>query len=118
MGLDTLARRRPDEPLTAEDRAAFDAAGVRLCECDGDPTFRGKLYVDLVCEAAGDSLPPEDWWTSAAAVRRMAAELEVADPAQVAAAIGKAVQEVARDLRELARFFRVCADRDLGLLGG
>lgn len=118
MGLDTLAMRGPTTPLSEEDLSAFDAAGVRLCECDGEATFRGRVYVVLVLEATGRGLPPEGCWTKPAVVRRMAAELEVADPNNLAQRTGDPVDEVARDLRELARFFRVCAERDLILVGG
>jgi len=115
MGLDTLAQRGPDTPPTDDDLVAFDAAGVRLCECDGDATFRGKLYVDIVLEATGESLTQE--WISPVVVRRMAGALECADPTILSAALGKPTPEVARDLRELRRFFRVCAERDLGVAG-
>lgn len=118
MGLDTLAMRGPDTPPTAEDLAAFDAAGVRLCECDGESTFRGKVHWEAVYEATGQVLPPEGRWAPAAIVRRMADRLEVADAFEVAERTNAPVAEVERDLRELARFFRVCAERDLGLLGG
>ncbi len=57
MGLDTFASRGPVESLTEDDVAAFRAAAVRLCECDGDTSFRGKLYVRLVLEPSGEPLP-------------------------------------------------------------
>ncbi len=117
MGLDTWAMRGPETRPTAEDLAAFDAAGVRLCECDGEATFRGKVHWEAVDEATGEILPPEGMWTPPAVVRRMADQLEVADPFEIADRMGGPVDHVERELRELARFFRVCAERDLGLLG-
>lgn len=117
MGLDTWAMRGPETGPTAEDLAAFDAAGVRLCECDGEATFRGKVHWEVVLEATGEMLPPEGMWTPPVVVRRMAEELEVADPFDVAARTGDPVDQVDREMRQLARFFRVCAERDLGLLG-
>ncbi len=112
MGLDTYAQRSPDEDPSPEDREAFRSADVALCECQGDTSFRGKIYVSLVLEATGVGLTQE--WIPPEVVRRMAASLESIDP--VAAVVGEPRVEP-WEVLELRRFFRLCAERDLGLVG-
>lgn len=118
MGLETIACRAPGRRLSKADVAAFAAADVRLCECFGDTRFRGKLYTRLVREATGEDLPYEGMRADPATVRRMADALERADASGVSNRLDEPVDEVERDLKELARFFRLCADRGLGLRGG
>lgn len=110
MGLDTYASRGPDITLEPEDVAAFAAARVVLCECDGDTSFRGKIYTSLLTTVTG--VPLVEGWIPPEVVRRMAAAVETCDP--VAAAAGES--RVSPDeVVELGRFLRLCADRGLGL---
>lgn len=115
MGLDTLAGRTPDIALTESDREAFDRAKVLLCECEGDTSFRGKVYAELVEDVTGVSLFQE--WIPPEVVRRMAAELERCDPVEVAGAADGRYDVSPFEVVELGRFFRLCADRGLGLVG-
>jgi hypothetical protein len=114
VGLDTFASTAPGEPkLTAEDERAFEEAGLELCGgiySGGGGSFRGKVYAELVQEVTGVSL--YERWLPPEAVREMAAALEECDPEAVAeSGIPPGV------VADLARFFRICADRDLGLVG-
>ena len=112
MGLDTYAARDPAMTLTPEDVEAFRTARVVLCECDGDVSFRGKLYATVVANVTGIGLG--EGWTPPEVVRRMAAALETCDPVEAA---GGEYQVSAGDVVELGRFLRLCADRGLGLVG-
>ena len=112
MGLDTHAARDPDRSLTAEDVEAFRALRVVLCECDGDTSFRGKIYTSVVGSVSGVFLT--EGWTPPEVVRRMAGAMETCDP--VAACVGES-RVTPGDVVELGRFLRLCADRGLGLVG-
>jgi hypothetical protein len=121
MGLDVYAVRSPDEPLNEEDIRAFDEANIQLCggifSGDGG-SFRGKVYCELVLELTEVSLydefiPPEKVRQMAAALHRV--DLQTYD-------LGS--QEKYRydnnnsdTIRELMKFFDVCAARGLGLAG-
>jgi len=114
MGLDTFASCAPGNVvLSDEDEGAFDAAGLELCggmhSGDGG-SFRGKVYAELILDVTGVSLYEE--WIPPEVVREMAAALEACDPEAVAEP-GTPPGAV----RDIARFFRVCADRGLGLVG-
>ena len=114
MGLDTFASRAAnDVVLTEEDERAFDAAGLELCGgmySGAESSFRGKVYGELVRDVTGVSLYDE--WIPPETVQKMADALEACDPATEAEpGIPPSV------VRDLARFFRICADRDLGLIG-
>jgi hypothetical protein len=112
MGLDNYASRTPELGLDEDDEAAFREANVHLCECDGDSSFRGKLYVSLVLEVTGVALVSE--WIPPEVVRRMAEVLAACD---ADAAVVDEQHATAGDVTELARFFGLCADRGLGLIG-
>jgi hypothetical protein len=116
VGLDTYASRAPaDVSLTEEDEQAFEDAQIELCggmySGDGG-SFRGKVYADVVLEVAGVSLYQQ--WIPPDEVARMATALEACDPDQVAEAGGRVAPD---EVRSLAKFLRVCADRGLGLIG-
>lgn len=111
MGLDTLAARDPDISLTEADDEAFRRARVLLCECEGDTSFRGKVYAELVEDVTGVSLFQE--WIPPEVVRRMAAQLEQCDPVEEA---GRQDDCSPFEVVEVGRFFRLCADRGLGLI--
>ena len=124
MGLDTFASRSPDDlVLTAEDAATFEGAGIDLCGgvySDGVTSIRGKIYATLVLEVTGISLyqgwiGPEDVLNLSAALDAHTAEdlARLWDSLDVREGRGHSSQETA----ELQSFFRVCAERKLGLIG-
>jgi hypothetical protein len=114
VGLDTFASRSAGRPtLTEDDEQAFDDAGLKLCGgiCSGsESSFRGKVYAELIAGVTGVSLYEQ--WIGPEVVRDMADALETCDPVQVAEP-----GTPPSALRDLGRFFRICADRDLGLVG-
>jgi hypothetical protein len=112
MGLDTHASRDPGLTLAPEDVEAFRELHVVLCECDGDTSFRGKIYTSVVGTVSGVFLT--EGWTPPEVVRRMAGALETCDP--VAACEGES-RVSPGEVAELGRFLRLCADRGLGLVG-
>jgi hypothetical protein len=121
MGLDTYAgAHRPTEDellhdeegrfgLTAEDDAAFESI-------DGS-YFRGKIYDELVRKVTGVSLYQE--WIPPETVRFMADMFEDRPDAKLDELLlsQRMFEDVAGDLAYLSRFFRVCAERRLGLVG-
>jgi len=118
MGHDTLAARTADPEtdygLTAADYEAFQQADIQLAEFLGDPSFRGGLYRDLIFHATSVSL--YQVWMPSSLVREMGAKLEAADASAIAAKLQRPPEDVEREMRELARFFRLCVERDLGLV--
>jgi hypothetical protein len=120
VGLDTYASRAPDSAtLTEEDGRAFDEARLTLCggmfSGEGG-SFRGKVYVDAVEHVSGVSLYQE--WIPPETVREMAEDFERCDPEAVERELaGQHYETTADEIRELRRFFRICADRGLGLVG-
>jgi hypothetical protein len=69
------------------------------------------VYADAVLEATGESLYQD--WIAPERVREMSAALDACD-AYAVAEEGRVTPE---EVRMLARFFRVCATRGLGLVG-
>lgn len=116
VGLDTYASRTVGtSDLTAEDERAFDGAGIELCggfNSGSSGSFRGKVYASAVSDVTGISLYQE--WISPEEMRQMAASLQVCDPEKVAAKDGDVT---ASEVRNLAAFFQICAERGLGLFG-
>jgi hypothetical protein len=122
MGLDTYASRSPDEvELTAEDQLAFEQAAIELCggfwSGVGDhSSFRGKVYVAVVTRVAGVSLSEE--WIPPEEVREIAAAFDRCDPARMVEESQRDAYPVTRfEVLELSRFFRLCVERGLGLIG-
>ena len=117
MGLDTYATRGPDKELTEEDLAAFEAADIRLCEGVRSGMtygFRGKVYDDLVQEITGESLYQN--WIPPETVKEMYEALTKCNPEE--AAKGNYFYSITEsDIINLRRFFKVCAERNLGLVG-
>jgi hypothetical protein len=138
MGLDNYARRGPDrelqngeldfcndedleamgfEPLTDDDIEAFKQADIHLCGgilSGAEGSFRGKVYVLLVLDITGESLYQE--WIPPERVKRMYEALMKCDPKTAVE------RDYVYDLKEstiinLRKFFRVCAERNLGLTG-
>jgi len=117
MGLDTFASRSPgDVVLSPEDQAVFAALDLPLCEWIGTGSFRGKLYDLAVLEVTGSTLYQE--WISPEEVAQMAAALEACPPER-APELGSygSRRLTTAEAQALRDFFRVCADRGLGLLG-
>ena len=122
MGLDTYASRSPnDVALTAEDRQAFEEAAIELCggfwSGVGDSSsFRGKVYVAIVARVAAANLTDE--WIAPAQVREIAAAFDGCDPDRVVEESSRDAYPVTRfEVLELTRFFGLCAERGLGLIG-
>jgi hypothetical protein len=119
MGLDTFAGRTRRGELTKEDVEAFDSAKLELCggmySGDGG-SFRGKVYDDVVRHLTGVSLYEE--WIPPETVREMAAAFERCDPEKVAQESEELVYPASvSEIVELRQFFRICAERGLGLVG-
>ena len=121
MGLDSYASRSPgDVDLTVGDEQAFMAAGIQLCggmvSGDDSSSFRGKVYLDVVDRVADASLMAE--WIPPEEVRAIAAAFDRCDPARVAEeSKDDHYPATQAEVVSLRRFFRVCADRGLGLIG-
>jgi hypothetical protein len=119
MGLDTYAARSQNDGLIDADRKAFENAEISLCGglLSGDAgSFRGKVYNDVVWRVTGVSL--YEHWIPPETVRAMAEAFGRCDPEQVAQeAHWPPYVTSAEHVLELAKFFRVCADRGLGLWG-
>ena len=119
MGLDTYAARAPgDEEPSEEDRRLFEEAGLALCGGfnsghGSDGSFRGKVYSSTVEKVTGVSLYEE--WIPPEVVEKMAGAFELCDPEAVARedASGPGVGEI----QDLGKFFRICANHGLGLIG-
>lgn len=118
MGLDVYASNTPDEiALTPEQAQAFEDADISLCGgifSGSGGSFRGKVYVDLVLEITGESLLQD--WIPPETVREMYAALLACD-AKDAVEDGDLERNTPQDVVELRRFFEVCADHGLGLIG-
>lgn len=122
MGLDNFASRaRDDVVLTEADEEAFVSADLRLAggifSCDGG-SFRGKLYWDVVYEATGESLLDE--WLPPATVVAMADALSRHTPAELVDLHDEtgAIRPTTEDqMVDLQRFFAICAERGLGIIG-
>ena len=113
MGLDTYAARTPqDEGLGEEDSQAF--AGIELCggmHSGADGSFRGKVYDSLTEGVTGASLYQE--WIAPEVVGEMAVALEACDAERVAVEFDRSPVEC----EHLRRFFEICGERGLGLIG-
>ena len=121
MGLDTFASRTPgDIELTPEDAAAFEEAGIELCggmfSGDGGASFRGKVYLDVVDRVADVYLSQE--WIPPEEVRRIWVAFEQADEDVVVEGSKDDHYPVSvEEVESLREFFRICAERGLGLIG-
>ena len=119
MGLDNFASRNPKKiDISEEDVRAFEEAGISLCGglvSDGVASFRGKVYDELITDVTGVSLYTD--WISPERVSRMSERLDKYEPEQVKRDSENWQYEiVANDVRMLQKFFKVCAERGLGIL--
>lgn len=117
MGLDTYASRVSENvELTDEDIQAFQEADISLCGglfSGEEGSFRGKVYVLLVLEITGENLAQD--WIPPETVREMYASLLACDPEE--AILRYDLRNTANDILELRKFFKVCSERGLGLVG-
>jgi hypothetical protein len=117
MGLDTFASRSPDDiELNPEDIQAFDEADIYLSGgifSGGGGSFRGKVYSLLIHKITAESLLQE--WIPPETVRGMYTALADCDPQQVIHE-SDTCNRTTGEILELRKFFKVCADRGLGLI--
>jgi hypothetical protein len=138
MGLDNFAARGPDRVLTPEEREfesdedferlgftplshedieAFEEADIHLSGgvlSGEDGSFRGKVYDLLVQDITGESLYQE--WIPPGRIKKMYEALMNCDPKE--ALKGQYVYDLKESsIINLRKFFKVCAERDLGLVG-
>lgn len=123
MGLDTFVSRSPGRPtLSEEDTTAFHVAGFELCGgmySDGLTSIRGKVYADLVFEVTGISLYED--WIGPGEVTHLARAFD-ARSADDLARLWDAIapgrpRHSSEETAQLQRFFDLCAERGLGLVG-
>jgi hypothetical protein len=118
MGLDTFAQRGPGQDLTQEDDEAFDAAEIELCGgllSGAGGSFRGKVYAGLVHSITGEDLYEE--WIPPERVKKMHEALVRCDPQEFADNHDERFGDVEEAVANLRKFFGVCAERGLGLVG-
>ena len=118
MGLDTFASQSSEDIiLSDEDLQAFNDAAITLCgglfSGEGG-SFRGKVYASLVSSITGESLYAE--WLPPETVHDMYEALAACDPQDAVDSLGYPDHPPA-DVNELRKFFKVCSERGLGLLG-
>lgn len=117
MGLDTYASRSQDDiVLTGDDVQAFAEAQIELCGgifSGEEGSFRGKVYVMLVLEITDENLAQD--WIPPETVRHMYASLLACDPAEAINQWG--FRNTVDEILELRKFFKVCSERGLGLIG-
>ena len=118
MGLYTFAAHTPEDiELTEEDIQAFEEANISLCGGifsggGNDGSFRGKVYAEMILEVTGQSLYAE--WIPPETVKQMYDTLVAADPEEAA---DWGYRNTAQEVLELCKFFKVCSERGLGLIG-
>ena len=108
----------PMDPST--NRGFRPPRAIRLCggfwSGFGGSSFRGKVYMAVVRRVAGASLTRE--WIPPDEVRDITAAFERYDPARVADESTHDPYPISEtEVLELGRFFRLCAERGLGLIG-
>ena len=118
MGLDTFASSTSEDVrLTEEQENAFAEAEVQLCGglfSGGGSSFRGKVYHEVVAEITGASLYQD--WITPDEVKKMADCFQVLRDEEIegfAAEFDLAPSEVV----DLGKFFKVCSEHNLGLIG-
>jgi hypothetical protein len=131
MGLDNFASRLAEEIwLTPEDLQAFSDAEIDLCGglFSGHPgSFRGEMYDLLLLDITHVS--PLRAWIPPETVHSIYLALLNCDPGTVLAYYqqvdadleqeyrGQSLEMLTFEIQELRKFFRVCSERGLGLIG-
>ncbi len=116
MGLDIFASRSPDDiELSDEDLQAFAEANIELCGgifsgCGNDGSFRGKVYILMVLEITGVSLNQD--WIPPETVQEMYEALLAFDAQE-----NENLSKNGSQTHDLRKFFQVCSERGLGLVG-
>lgn len=113
MGLDNYAQPSRDRDLSKEDTQAFIQSGVSLGGCEG--SFRGKIYDECIDDITGESLYQE--WIPSDRVKKMYQALVKCNPKEVAVKDSYAYSITESQILELRTFFKICAERNLGLWG-
>ena len=117
MGLDTFATRSAgDIDLTKEDIFAFRKEDIELAEFNlylDSASFDGEVYNFLVDQITGVSLyteiiPPDK-------VEEMWRSFEKVNPYDVPVRIFWTPSQNVEAIKQLKKFFKVCAERKLGL---
>ena len=123
-GADDEVEERPHQPIVLggpiANRGFRTPRAIRLCggfwSGFGGSSFRGKVYMAVVRRVAGASLTRE--WIPPDEVRDITAAFERYDPARVADESTHDPYPISEtEVLELGRFFRLCAERGLGLIG-
>ncbi len=112
----------PDDlVLSEDDEKAFEEAGIELCGgiLSGDASsFRGKVYSDIVEAVTNKSLYND--WLPPETVMEMSEVLSKHTPGELVT-INKKVSayddHTEDEMVGLQKFFRVCAERGLGIIG-
>ncbi len=119
MGLDTFASRFEEiTELSEADIKAFERENINLCEglfTDGEASFRGKVYAIVVLEITGISL--FEYWIPPEKVYDMWQAFEDCDPEEFTDDNSGVRNSDTDSINELRKFFKVCAERKLGLVG-
>jgi hypothetical protein len=110
MGLDNFWKKNQGETATVE-----EASGVwgGMFTDNGQTSFRGKVYNDLIEQATGVSLYQEE--IPSEVVKKMADELDVFDLGQYDAEPGFDID--GKDFQCLKKMFRLHADAGHYLIG-
>jgi len=117
MGLDTFASQSPDDIILSEDDVqAFSDADIHLCGgvfSGSDGSFRGKVYSILLMEITNVSLY-QDWIPPETVLEMYTAlmECDLQEAINMSDSLNRTISEVLN----LRKFFKVCVERNLGLL--
>ena len=99
--------------LSDEDLRAFSEAEISLCGgilSGNDGSFRGKIYDMMVMDITNQSLHQD--WISPETVREMYTALLDFDPEEA-----DYYDRTPGEVLELRKFFKVCCEQGLGLIG-
>ena len=113
-GCFTTAGARSPEPygLTDEEIAALDAAAP---EVSNSGSFRGSLHVEVVYQVTGVLI--QQPWIGPETLAAMADAFDRCDPNEVVREASSSWNTSVEKVRQLGAFFRICAERGLGLYG-
>ena len=129
MGLDLYAAHSPEDGLTEADLHAFEETGIELCGgiySGGAGSFRGEVYDTLLINVTSANI--YKGWIPPEVVYKMWLDLKNCDPEKLLAwdqqnyevldqeYRGPGLEQLTADIMELRKFFRVCAERGLGLV--
>jgi len=117
MGLENLAARGPEDELLQGDIRAFTEADIVLSSGEfstAEGGFAGKVYAKLIRDITGEDLYQE--WIPPDRVKKMYGALAQCKPEEMdLKCYGSTCDE--STIINLRKFFRVCVERNLGLVG-